>query len=73
VHEVAAHRLRCELAGKLGESQQPVGVPGGPVRVVPVDDPVDEVVRLGGLVEEVGDPAHATSIRHPAEVPIVTL
>ena len=55
MNEVAADRRRTEQLGKLGEPDQPVGVPRRPVRVVAVRDPVDDVVRLGGLVEQVGD------------------
>jgi hypothetical protein len=38
---------------KLGEREEPVGVPRRPVVIVAVDDPVDDVVRLGGFVEKV--------------------
>ena len=40
---------------ELGEAKQPVGVPGSPVGVVAVDDAIDDVVRFGCLVEELGD------------------
>lgn len=53
VDEIAAHRSRAENLGKLGEVQQPVGVPGGPVRIVSVRDPVDHVVGLSRLIQEI--------------------
>jgi len=59
--EVAAHGLHAQQLRKLGEVQQPVGVPGGPVRVISVGDPVDDVVRLGRFVEELGE-RHAATI-----------
>ena len=55
VDEVAAHGLRAEELRQLGETQKPVGVPRGPVGVLSVCDPPDDVVRLGGLVQDVGD------------------
>lgn len=52
VDEMASHRSYAENLGKLREVEQPVGVPGGPVRIVSVRDPVDHVVGLGRLVQE---------------------
>ena len=63
VDEVTAHGARAEECAELGEVEQPVRVPGRPVGVVPVDDPVDDVVRLGGLVEQLGDPG-GVLLRH---------
>ena len=53
VDEVAAGWPAQEL-GELGEIEQPVGVPGGPVGIVAVGDPVDDMVRLGRLVQQLG-------------------
>src|SRR6266516_1115356 len=64
VHEVAPHRRLAELLRELGEAQQPVRIPGGPVGIVAVRDPVDDVVRLGGLVQELGDPRGALAGAH---------
>lgn len=58
VDEMASHRSYAEDLGKLGELEQPVGVPGGPIGIVSVRDPVDHVVGLRGLVE---DACNATS------------
>lgn len=51
--EMASHRSDAENLGKLREVEEPVGVPRGPVRIVSVRDPVDHVVGLSRLVEEV--------------------
>jgi hypothetical protein len=62
VHELAAHRLHPELVRKLRQLEQPVRVPGRPVRVVAFDDSVDDVMRLGGLVQQLGDAVHRPRI-----------
>ena len=46
---MTANRLGAQQHGEFREIEQPVGVPGGPVGVVAVDDPVDDMVRLGRL------------------------
>ena len=68
VDEVAAHRLRAEQIGELGEVQQPVRVPGGPVRIVAVHDAVDDVVGLPRLMEELRD-ARAVEGAHETTMP----
>lgn len=55
--EVAPNRARAEKIRELGEVEEPVRVPRRPIRVVAVGDPVDRVVRLGRLVEQLGDPS----------------
>src|SRR5262249_40816915 len=55
VHEVASHGTLTEQVWKLRQVEQPVRVPRRPVRIVPVRDPVDEVVLLGRLLEECRD------------------
>ena len=41
-----------EQIGQFREIQQPFGIPRRPVRVVAVDDSIDDVMRLGRLVQE---------------------
>src|SRR5262245_9223220 len=53
--EMTANRHGAEQFGKLGQPEQPVRVPRCPVRVGAVGDQVDDVVRLGRLVEQVCD------------------
>jgi hypothetical protein len=53
VDEIPSHRPCAENLGELREVEQPVGVPGGPVRIVPVRDPVDHVVGLSRLIQEI--------------------
>src|SRR5688572_19003584 len=50
VDQVAPDRSGPQEDRELGESEQPVRVPGGPVLVDAVGDPVDGVVGLGGFV-----------------------
>jgi len=50
--QLAANRFVSEDLRQLGEVQQPVGVPGGPIRIIAVNDAIDEMVRLAGLVEQ---------------------
>ncbi len=52
VDEMASHGLRLENLGELRELEEPVGVPGGPVRIVSVRDPIDHVVGLSRLVQK---------------------
>src|SRR5215211_3345308 len=59
MHEVASCRYAAEGVGKLGVIDQPVSVEGGPVVVGTVGDPVDDVMDLAGLVQEVADPCGA--------------
>src|ERR687891_1162992 len=54
--QVAPHRYGPQNVGKLGEPDQPVRVPGCPVLVDAVGDPVHRVVGLRRLVQEVGNP-----------------
>ena len=56
VHEMAPDWATSKQLGKLGEIEKPVGVPGRPIRIVPVGDSVDDVVRLRCVVQQVGDP-----------------
>src|SRR5687768_4987898 len=56
VDELAPDDVAAEQLAELGELDQPGGVPGGPVRVLAVGDPVDAVVQVAGLAQEVGDP-----------------
>ena len=53
VDEIASHRSCAENLGELRQVEQPVGVPGGPVRIVSVRDPVDHVVSLSRLMQEI--------------------
>jgi hypothetical protein len=55
VDELASHRRTLQDFGKFREPDQPVRVPGGPVRILAVDYPIDSVMRLASLVEECGD------------------
>src|SRR6185312_7324833 len=64
-HELAANRLRAEDLGQLGELEQPVRVPRRPVRIVTVDDAIDEMVGLAGLVKQVGDAGVAVVVHGP--------
>jgi len=48
---MAAHRWLAEQCRKLGVVDQPVGIPAGPIRVVTIDDPVDDVVCLCCFVQ----------------------
>jgi len=59
VDEIASHRSCAENLGELREVEQPVAVPGGSVRIVSVRDPVDHVVGLSSLVQEVRNAASA--------------
>ena len=59
--EVAPYRRAAQQLRKLGVGEQPVGIPRCPVGIVAVRDPKDDVVRLGGLVQEIGD---AGVVRH---------
>src|SRR2546421_9492399 len=54
-HQLAPDGAVAEDVGKLGEGDQPVRVPGRPVRIIAIDDPVDPVVRLPRLVKQRGD------------------
>src|SRR5207302_7366479 len=62
--QVAAYRLALQQCRQLGEVDQPVRVPRGPVSVVTVDDAVDAVMRLSRLGQElldpIGDAIHAS-------------
>jgi hypothetical protein len=69
--EMASHRSYAEDLGKLRELEEPVGVPGGPVGIVSVRDPVDHVVGLGGLVEEVCNATSAMVVGHGLKVRLV--
>jgi hypothetical protein len=55
VDEMAADGRAAEQLRQLREGEEPVGVPGRPVGIVAVDDPIDDVVRLGGFVEKIRD------------------
>jgi hypothetical protein len=55
VHEVAPHRRGAEEIGQLRVVEQPVGVEARPVGILAVGDAVDDVVRLGNLVQERAD------------------
>jgi len=59
VDEIASHRPCAENLGELRQVEQPVGVPGGPVRIVSVRDPVDHVVSLSRLMQEIRNSASA--------------
>ena len=50
LHEVGAYGPGAEELRQLRELGEPARVPRGPVRVVAVDDAVDDVMRLGRLV-----------------------
>lgn len=53
-HELAPDRRASQQLRQLRQVDKPVGVPGCPVRVVPVDDPIHDVVRLARLMKEGG-------------------
>lgn len=63
-HQLTAYRCGPEDLWQLGQLQEPVGVPRSPIRIVAVDDPVDEVVRLPRFVQE-GRDACRTVIHRP--------
>ena len=50
--EVTPDGCPAEECPELRVIQEPVGIPRGPVGVVAVDDPPDDVVRLGRFVQE---------------------
>jgi len=45
-----------EQSRQLGEIDEPLRVPGRPIRVVPIDDPVDNVMRFRSFVEKGRNP-----------------
>lgn len=59
VDEVTSNGACAEDLGELGEAEQPVGVPGGPVGIVPVGDPVDDVVGLSRFVQQLCNASHS--------------
>ena len=52
VDQMAPHGSCAESVGKLREVEEPVGIPGGPIRIVSVRDPIHDVVGLGRLVQK---------------------
>src|SRR5207237_8691221 len=61
VDELAPDGPLAEEVRQLRVVEQPVGVPRRPVGIVPVDDPVHDVVGLRRLVQQVGDLLRASS------------
>jgi hypothetical protein len=55
VDQFAADGGDAEQGRQLGEFDEPLGVPGRPVVIGPFDDPVDAMVNLAGLVQQVGN------------------
>ena len=54
-HELAANRRGSQDLWQLGQVQQPVCIPRCPIGIIAVDDPIDEVMGLAGLVEQCGN------------------
>jgi hypothetical protein len=54
VYKVAANGSRPQQLREFGKPQQPVRVPGRLVGIVAVGYPINDVVRLSGLVEKLG-------------------
>src|SRR5581483_4487579 len=61
VDEMAADGGSPEQLRQLGVREEPVRIPGRPVRIVAVGDPIDEMVGLCRLVQEIRD---ACGFRH---------
>src|SRR5215831_14071095 len=59
VGQLAANGLHAEQRGQLGEVDEPVRIPAGPVVVGAVDDPEDAVVGLACLMEQRADLIHS--------------
>src|SRR5213082_2554468 len=55
VDQLAANRGGAQLRRQLGEMDQPVRVPGSPVRILAVDDAIHPMVRLTRLFEQGAD------------------
>jgi len=69
--EFAPHRASSEELWEYRQIDEPIGVPGCPIRIISVGDGEHNVVRLSRLVEELADRLnrvlcvlrHATSVR----------
>src|SRR5437868_5799166 len=55
VDQLAAYRPGAQQVRQLGQVDEPLRVPGGPVIVGPVDDPENTVVSLGRLMQQGAD------------------
>src|SRR5580704_6208499 len=55
VDQLAAHRPGAQQVRQLGQVDEPRRVPGGPVIVGSVDDPVYTMVGLARLMQQVAD------------------
>src|SRR5262249_54090048 len=52
VGQLTTDRLHIQQRGQLGEIDQPVGIPAGPVVIGAIHDPEDTMMGLGCLMEE---------------------
>src|SRR5260221_1366953 len=55
VDQLTADGLDSQQRGQLGEADQPVRIPAGPILVSPIHDPEDPVVGLSRLMEKAAD------------------
>src|SRR5436190_7754403 len=55
VDQFAAHGPCAQQVRQLGQVDEPLGVPGGPVIVGPVDDPENTMVSLARLMQQAAD------------------
>lgn len=56
IDEFAAHRRSTKQCGQLGQIDEPVRIPGCPIRIISVDDAVHTVVRLCSLGQKLANP-----------------
>src|SRR5260370_11593031 len=55
VDQLTADGLDSQQRGQLGEADQPVRIPAGPILVSPIHDPEDPMVGLSRLMEKAAD------------------
>src|SRR5260370_4795883 len=55
VDQLTADGLDSQQRGQLGEADQPVRIPAGPILVSPIHDPEDPMVGFSRLMEQAAD------------------
>src|SRR6516162_310115 len=58
VDQLAAYRPGAQRVRQLGQVDEPLCVPGGPVIVISVDDPEDTMMNLARLMQQAADLLH---------------
>ena len=65
VDQLAAHRPGAQQVRQLGQVDEPLRVPRGPVIVGSVDDPVNTMMSLARLVQQPADLLSTAKLRSP--------